>query len=258
MRWMILFLFSFVFLEAEIIEIKKIDECLEHAKPEMLILFDIDNTLMETTQTLGSDQWFSHRIEEYVNQGFSKEEALLVTRFEWVSIQYKSNVQPVEPTTAQLIQKLQKNGWKVLALTTRGLYLANRTIEQLQSIGINLAIPAFPHEMTFNEERGAMYRDGILFSAGTDKGPLLFQFLEKVHLQPKKILFVDDRKGHLQNVEAFCNQHQIPFLGLRYGFLDEKVHQLRSDLAQVQLARFGQLISDEEAESVLKSGGCHR
>ena len=253
MHWIGLFLISFVALEAEIIEINKIDECMEYVKPEMLIVFDIDNTLMEAAQTLGSDQWFGHRIDEYKDRGFSKEEALQITRVEWVSIQYKTKVKAVEPTTAQLIHKLQKNGWKVIGLTNRGLYLATRTIEQLQSIGINLFTSDFAHEISFDDEYGIMYRDGIVFSAGTAKGAVLFEFLEKAQYHPKKILFVDDRKCHLQNVETACNQRQIPFLGLRYGFLDEKVKRMRPDIADIQLKYFGQLISDEEAESMMKA-----
>jgi|GEM_PF-243948 len=247
--WVILFFFSS--LSAEIIEIKKIEQCNKHIQPDMLLVFDIDNTLMETAQTLGSDQWFSYRIEENIKRGMLKREAAMVALAEWVSIQNKTKVKLVEPVTAAFVEKLQKNGWKVVGLTSRGLELAAKTIEQLKSIGIDFtkAAPA-SREIIFDDDR--FYRDGILFCSGTNKGSLLFQFFNQVGCQPKKILFVDDKEKYLREVEKDCLQHQIPFLGIRYGFLDEKIKNFKPQVANEEWKCFGNLIGDDEAELHLK------
>jgi hypothetical protein len=247
-----LFLFLALTLSAEIVQIKHIEECKNHVQPGMLLVFDVDNTLMETAQLLGSDQWFSYRIQENINRGLADQEALAITLAEWVAIQNNTQVKPAEPSTAGFIQSLQNNGWAVMGLTTRGIELSTRTREQLQSIGIDFA-KASPakQDIGFKNIPGAVYRKGVLFSTGTSKGSLLFQFFKETGYLPKKILFVDDKEKYLRDVERCCNERGIPFIGLRYGFLDEKVKNLRPELAAVQLKRFGCLISDEEAEAQL-------
>jgi hypothetical protein len=249
--WNFLFLISS--LCAEIVQIKNIGECKEHIKPQMLLIFDIDNTIMETAQSIGSDQWFSYRIEENIKQGMSKEESLKIALAEWISIQNKTKVKLVEPPTAQLIEDLQKDGWQILGLTIRGIELATKTLEQLKSIGVDFKkTTPVSQEIIFKQLPGAIYRRGVLFSTGSSKGSLLFQFFKETGYYPKKILFVDDKENHLKDVEKYCNELEISFIGLRYGFLDEKVKKLRPELAQEQWKCFGSLISDEEAEANLK------
>jgi hypothetical protein len=250
--WNVLFLFSSVC--AEIVQIRNIDECKDLIKPEMLLVFDIDNTIMEPVQLLGSDQWFSYQIEENIKRGMSKQEGVMLALGQWVSIQNKTKVKPVELSTAQFIENLQKGGWKVMGLTTRGLEMATKTLEQLKSIGIDFDRAApFSQEIIFEHIQGAVYRGGVLFSIGTNKGPLLFQFFKQTGYQPKKIFFVDDKEKYLRDVENHCAERQIPFVGIRYGFLDEKVKNLRPELASEQWKCFGNLISDAEAEAHLKS-----
>ena len=254
MKWLCcVLLFSISCLHAEIIQIKNIDQCKEQIKPDMLLVFDIDNTLMETAQSLGSDQWFTYQFEENMKRGMSKQESVAVTLAEWLTIQNKTKVKLVEPVTAKFLENVQKGGWKVIGLTTRGLELARKTIEQLKSIGIDFekATPV-SQEIIFENIPSAVYRKGILFSTGTNKGSLLFQFFKQTGYLPNKILFVDDKEKYLRDVEKVSLEHQIPFVGLRYGFLDEKVKHLNPELANEQWKCFGNLISDEEAKARLE------
>ncbi|MBM3194588.1 MAG: DUF2608 domain-containing protein [Chlamydiae bacterium] len=57
-------------------EIKKIEEVKIPEKSNVLVIFDIDNTLIHLKQELGSDQWFYHRWKELEKTGLSTEEAL--------------------------------------------------------------------------------------------------------------------------------------------------------------------------------------
>jgi hypothetical protein len=218
------------FLNSQIIQIKFINECEEHITSDMVLIFDIDNTVIETAQYVGSDQWFYHRLKEYVKQGFDEQKALQVVLPEWVSIQKRTNVNLVEPITSRVIETWQKNGWEVMGLTSRGLELAERTVWQLQSVGIDFA-KASPvlHEMNFKNNPDAIFRDGILYCSGSGKGSLLFQFFQNSGFFPKKVLFVDDKESHLRHVENACVEHQVPFVGLRYGFLDDKIKASGAD-----------------------------
>lgn len=253
MRLIFLLFVLFTSLDGKIIEIKNLAECKNHINSDMLVIFDLDNTIYEPVQSLGSDQWFGYRMAEYESRGFSHAEALHLTRAEWIAIQNVTKVKPVESTTRELIAGLQKDGWQMIGLTNRGLYLATKTNEQLHSIGVDLSKTApLQQEMMFDADQGVLFRNGILFSAGTSKGDLLRRFFKEANVHPKRILFIDDKESQLKIVEKVCEEMQIPFVGLRYGFLDEKVQNLRKDLVQKQLEHFGLLISDEDAEAQLK------
>lgn len=252
MKFVFGFFLLFSFGYAEIIQIQSINQCQEYIQPEMLLIFDIDNTIMEPVQLLGSDQWLSYQIQQNLKHGMSEQESVMVGLVQWTAVQNQTKVKLVEPVTAEFISRYQKRGWKVMALTTRGLEMASRTIDQLKSIGIDFAESSPMHqEVVFHDIPGCIYRSGILFSSGSSKGNLLLRFLQQNKLQPKKIFFVDDKEKYLIDVEKICIKQHIPFLGIRYGFLDEKVKNFRPEIAREEWKCFGNLISDREAETHL-------
>lgn len=252
MRSVFLLLFSFFYfsLQSQIIEINRIEAIKQYIDHGTLILFDIDNTIVEPTQTLGSDQWFYHRIECYKKKGYPKQEALENALAEWMAVQNLTHVQIVEKGTKELIDELQENQYILMGLTTRGLGMALRTIEQLKSLQIDLSKTApFQEEIFLLSERGTLFREGILFTAGTDKGHAFLQLFK--HNLPKRVVFINDKESHLREVEKACDLFQIPFLGLRYGFLDEKVARFSSDIAAIQWEHFGKILTDDQAETLL-------
>jgi phosphoglycolate phosphatase-like HAD superfamily hydrolase len=253
MRFLLFFLLFGRLLSAELIEIQNIEEFSKHAGEDTLLVFDIDNTIFEPTQTLGTDQWFYHQIDQYVDKGYPAQEALEIALAEWMAIQNVTKVQLVEPAVAKLIAKYQKKGWPLIGLTTRGLGLATRTVEQLQTLGVDLSKSSPIQQDHFIKNRGGvLFRGGILFTAGTNKGSAFFKLLSKAGYDVKKVLFVNDKASHLRDVEKACKKRKVSFTGLRYGFLDNKVQNMRKDLARVQWDHFGKLLSDHDAENLLK------
>lgn len=238
--------------QAEIIEADSIHNIRHHIDPETLVIFDIDNTLMEPTQTLGSDQWFYHRIGDYKDQGIDHKTALEKALSEWMSVQSITKVKVVEEGTTQLLERLQEEGYTVMGLTTRGLGLSTRTIFQLESLGIDLSVTAPTHEdVFFINNHGVLFRGGILFTAGTHKGVALAKFLHLVEKRPDNIVFINDKWQNIREVEVICEKYQVPFLGLRYSFLDEKVASFNQEVADLQWGEFGKILSDDEAEARL-------
>lgn len=74
-------------LRASIIETTYISEVVKHLSPDTLIIFDIDNTLMEPVQEMGSDQWFRNQIEHHRNNGLCDTDPLETALSEWSSVQ---------------------------------------------------------------------------------------------------------------------------------------------------------------------------
>lgn len=61
------------------------------------------------------------------------------------------------------------------------------------------------------------------------------------------MIFINDKYANIKEVADICYENNIPFLGLRYGFLDEKIAKFNLDIAEIQRFNFGNLLSDEEA-----------
>lgn len=247
-----MFLTVTALVEAAIVEVQNFKEIENYLTPNTLIVFDIDNTLMHLKQQMGSDEWFFHRLNNYRQLGISYEEALEIALNEWESVQHLSGVNPVESETAEIVSDLQ-NRYFSIGLTTRGLGLATRTIQQLQSININLNLHTIsPDEMHFMvKQEGVLYRKGILFTAGQHKGECFKKLLEASGFHPERVLFINDKRSHILPVEEFCQSQGIEFIGLRYGYLDEKVAKFDPNLAEIQWQHYGKLLSDKEATILL-------
>lgn len=248
----ILTLLSIQNLRAEIFDIYHMNEIYPHLQPGMLVIFDIDNTLIEPVQELGSNQWFENRMKEYISYGCSKPDALEKALREWTAIQNITLVKLVEPEIAGIVKDLQTLGYTVMGLTTRGLGISTCTLHQLQTVNIDLKTTApTDAEIFFMNERSVLFRGGTLFTAGTHKGNALEKFLKTIDCKPSSILFINDKYSHLLPVEDYCDKFAVPFVGMRYGFLDQKVKNFRKQIAEVQFYHFGHILSDEAAERIL-------
>ena len=123
-------------LQAKIVDVFHVNELPNYLKvDDCLVIFDIDNTLMEPMQALGSDQWFDKRIKKFCDEGCSPRQALCKTYDEWHKIQTVSDVKLVENDTKQVFDSV-KEKYNVIALTTRGFQVSYNTITQLESLGI--------------------------------------------------------------------------------------------------------------------------
>lgn len=244
-----LFLIAIGSLFGEIIETKHFNEVLNHLQPNTLVIYDIDNTLIEMNQLLGSDHWFYFRLKSKIASGNDERLALEETLNEWEAIQHLSGCKLVEASTLDVVSETQRRG-KVIGLTTRGFALANRALQLLDSVGLDLSKNAISdkemHFMVQNE--GTLYRKGVMFSSGRPKGLALKALLDGLDYHPEHIVFVDDKKSSLLSVESYCEAEGIPFIGLRYGYMDEKVASLDPEVAEIQWSHFGKILSDEEAE----------
>lgn len=240
-------------LAAEIREITTFEQIDRWLNPTDFLVFDIDNTLMETAQMLGSDQWFSYRIQQYLASGYSPQEATEIALAQWVAVQSLTQVKLVETSIPSWMTHWQSRGHSVMALTLRGLGLAHRTDEQLLSLQIDFRNAAPSTEPAlYNLQQTVLYRDGMLFTAGTNKGIAFAAFLADTGLQPPRVVMIDDKRHHLETVEHACEQLNLPFLGLRYSYADTSVRAFSPEIADIQWEAFGHLISDDEARHQLQ------
>lgn len=227
---------------------------LNYAVEGTLFVFDLDNTLIETAQHLGSDQWFSHRLQHFMDKGHTIDEALRLVVPNWLAIQSKTHMRHVDSAIPGLLSKLHQSHVSMIALTKRPPELAPRTLEQLAPLQIDFSKTSeIAGPIVFPEQGDSLYQDGIIFVARTEeKGPVLRAFLKKMKTPPKKIVLIDDKMSHIENVALAMESLHIPFVGIRYGGADEKVKSFDPKIADMQWKYFEKILTDEQAEQLLR------
>lgn len=226
-------------LSAQIIECMDINDMNKYKEEGVLFLYDIDNTLVTLTQDLGCDHWFQHRLNLNVKKSDTFQRGLDKTLREWMSVQHLSQPMEVQPGAWEVIKKQQEEGVMMMGFTTRGVGMSFLSPLQLDALGIDFSKSSLTKaDLTFEQQRTIIYREGILFTAATHKGTTLFKFLDIVGVEPKKVVFVNDKWDNLRAVEETCEEKGVPFIGLRFGVLDERVANFNPQLADKQLEAF--------------------
>ncbi len=238
-------------LFGHIVEAPHIRQVDHYLTPDCLLILDIDDTLLIPAQMLGCDEWFSLRLKQRLDRGVSFAKALEKSLAEWEAVRHLTKMEIVEPAADLLIRNLQERGVRIMGLTTQGLALATRTSLQLLENRIDLHATAPMKEDWYFQvgHHGVLFRNGILFTSGTNKGEALFRFLDHAGIHPLRIIFLNDKKSHLMEVEKEAAKRAVDFIGMRYSYSDERKAAFRADVAAFQYlhSNFCHILSDQEA-----------
>jgi len=197
--------------ELQLVSELALDLAKTYGGEQILVVFDIDNTLLAMEQGLGSDQWY------YWQKALEEDDPcsplLVGDRLEVQgALYFASAMRPTQPSAAEQVARLQQAGLKVIVLTARGPGFKLSTFRELKRNGMNFWPNAWPPQAGFGEpfipeggSRHALYEDGVLFAAGQDKGLTLKTMLDKAGLPyPKLIIMTDDKQSNLNQVmQAF-------------------------------------------------------
>lgn len=235
-----------------VFESNLLSDILKHTDNNTMVILDIDNTLIEPAQSLGSDQWAWDRVSTLCKQGLIQQDAIQQTSNEWYVVHLLTKVKTLESNTAEVIDALQKQGYPVIALTTRRPRYMEITFRELKDVNINFTNDFINScKFTYNN---MIYENGITFiSIENRKGAALKELLQQMVHLPEKIIFVDDKLSHVKDVEETCAQLNIDFVGVRYGAADAHVASYNSRIAEKQLSLFNQILSDDEALLLLQN-----
>jgi hypothetical protein len=235
----ILVLFFSISIFANIVEHADFACILNYIKQEdchknTLVILDIDNTIAtldKPFQLLGDVAWIEYEYNKLIQQGLNvKEPEAQILPF-FFELTHYIELKPVEATTVAIIKQLQEAGITVIACTMRSIDIIDRTIEQLKTIGIDFTNSAFGYEELFGHNPRFCYKNGIIFCHGGDKGITLNYVLEHFWHTPTKVIVIDDKEKYLHQIKQVLHP-DIEFIGIRYGYLDEKVAQFDPILAE--------------------------
>ncbi len=250
--FIVLFAFPSLLI-GSIIETSQFGDILLHIEDPILIVCDIDNTLLRASQHLGSVAWGDNIIAQLERKGVSQQEAREIESIVWKAVQPHIKVESVDPHAPHVVHEIQRRNIPILGLTARSFDESECTINQLLSIGIHL-LDSYSSEFLFLEGGTAFYEKNVLFcSLFNKKSTVLFTFLDKHSIHPECILFVDDKLSHVEDVERACKERGIDYVGIRFSGADESVKNFDPRLAHIQWEAFPFILSDEQAQSMLRN-----
>jgi len=119
-----------------------------------------------------------------------------------------SPMHPVQADASQLVQRIQDAGVKVIVLTARGPECRSHTFADLRNNDFDFNAHAWPPVEGYHEpflpaggNRPVVYKDGVFFTAGQNKGLMLKALLEKTgDPQPVLIVMADQSRQSLNEV----------------------------------------------------------
>ena len=196
----------------------------------VLVVMDIDNTLLAMEQDLGSDQWYYWQAEMagthpcssmVVNDLLAAQGALF----------FASAMRPTQPNAAEQIRRMQDAGLRVIALSSRGYEYRLSTFRELRRNGFSFWPSAWPPEVGFGGAftaqgltRPIAYEDGVGFLSGQDKGLALKALLDRSGAAyPTLIVMADDKQEHLNNVMKAFSWSSTKVHAWRYTHEDDAV-----------------------------------
>ncbi len=192
---------------SKVVEIQKFNEVLDHLDEGTHLFLDVDNTLLQPLHDFGSIPWEANLYKRFLALGLTPEEASRRSCAIWRAIQKVSEVKPVEEETHTLLHRLKEKGYPLVAITARSPDMVATTERQLAALNIPITT--------------------ALHCGNTPKVEWILTHLGG--MRPKKVVLVDDVRGHLELAAEVLPVQGIPFVGLRYGFLDHHVMNYAPD-----------------------------
>jgi hypothetical protein len=234
--FLLMILISFCNTRCLIVESNTVETVLDHiSSPDTLVIFDIDNTLAHPAGELSSDEWFCYLVDQKIAEGHDYITAIYYALPAAYYAQFNIGLEPIEFFVPFLLKQLIKHNIATMALTTRSLFVSERTLEELEDINIQFLLPNISQDnLVLHMPYPCFYSQSILFTGNNDKGQALLCFLQLMNYFPKKIIFIDDKMKYLLSVEKALEPYDISFVGIRYSGCDERVGQFNAKNAESQ------------------------
>lgn len=193
----------------------------KYGAENVLILFDVDNTLLASRQLLGSDQWFTWREDVMEEGGFPCLLDAARLLFE------HGSMRTTDPNAPSLVRALQAEGIGTGVLTSRGPDLQAVTWRELAVAGFDFLSNSPPGWFADDskESQPARYEYGIFMTSGLNKGTMAVDLLNKTGIRDtvKKVIFVDDKAKHVCRVQKSMQELGIDVSAYHYTAEDIRV-----------------------------------
>lgn len=221
----------------------------KYGASNVLLVYDIDCTLLTPTQDLGSDIWFSWQAKLLASDPSSP---YLISKNFNELLQYQMVMNyfypqvATESDIANSFQTLQNEGFTNLILTSRGSAWLMLTQQQLTNADINYSASTLgsgsatayePYQLDnlsgsgltssdasvakLKAPRPVVYANGVFYGSGQNKGIMLKTLLNRYFKHYDAILFLDDSKSNTDNVwGVYQDDAAVDMTCVRYSYDD--------------------------------------
>jgi hypothetical protein len=225
------FLLSFLFASIQTIDsASDLKPILDKADNDTLVIFDIDHTIFLPISPC-------HKILNVKGKKHLLNDLKLKHDINQIHIALNlialSDTVLFTPEIKECIELLQRKKIHVIACTNilTGDFLPHkdamqRRIEQLQILGIDFSKTApFTSDITFDNMKPYLGRypeakNGVICTNGdkNTKAEIIIEYFEHFkHLwKPRKIIFIDDTKSHIEHMEKRCEKTNISVTCIHY------------------------------------------
>ena len=229
----------------------------------VLLVLDLDNTLLAMNQDLGSDQWFTW--QQDLQKRDKNHPDLVAPDFDGLlKVQgvlfALSAMHPPEPGLPDMVGDQVKRKVVTVILTSRGKEFRNSAARELERNEYDISSSTLeikekrgvfapysaeqPNKHGLNTEviddlgppRSVTYSDGIYMTAGQHKGYMLKTLLArspkasagKPFANFKAVVFVDDHSRHTERMQAAFADEPIDLATFRYSREDGNVEKFKN------------------------------
>lgn len=237
--------------------LSEIQKYLEKIPSDSTIFFDVDDTIITPISKAFRNVSPGNLIDEI------KQNKNAYANFDTILSNWRleRKVQLVDSNIPALILSL-KSKYPVYALTKMegGAFGNIKSMEEwraneLKSLGVE-----FSENSTISSRKttphGPIFYKGIFITGAGSKSQLLEFYMNS--LQPKYIVLIDDREEQLLDIQQFCLNHKLPFLGIYFTAVKhfpEKADPKVVEFQKQYLLKHEHWLEDEEAAKLMEKQG---
>lgn len=218
------FVLSVSLLMGEIREIDSIDAVEPEAARGAVVLFDIDETLIETPIMLGGKAWRRYA-KSVLGRVHTPEKAAEIhdkmTYFIAKQVPYIA----IEQKARGCLEKLRRQEIPVYGFTARGKeHWYDMPSPDGEALGVlHLKQAGFDFTSSNGQDLTShwSYGQGIFFAYPIeDKGELILDLFSQTDFRPSKVVFIDDKMENIRSMDKALGQLGIPAVCFYYRHID--------------------------------------
>jgi len=207
-----------------------------HPKDDVLVIFDIDDTLLEAKRFVGSNKWYlwqrgKKNVFDDKNMPLSvkKEEKFNCIAGTLGTLFDLGGTNKTQENADEILSELQQ--YNLLILTSRSIGFRGPTERELKKNNFNLAKSHLMEKnigLTYVFDDGdrasdVTYQHGIVMSSGLNKGLVLHDLLDKLNKSYKSIYFIDDSLKNITQMQQVWEKSETNVSIFHYTKVDQRI-----------------------------------
>ena len=244
----------------------------QYGPQNVLVVLDVDSTLLTPYSDLGSSFWTSWQFGLLKTPEIEPEQVALNLDGLYLitdKIRAMYLMRPVEPETTTVVNEIEKEGYPTIVLTGQPPMMRKTAEWQLKKNGMTFTKPKVGNDIAetwkigkgfdtadltdseiqaFNFESPAdvSYKNGIFLGHDQNKGGMLRGLLHRLKLsdQYKAIVFLDDSASNIRDMKAaYENKLALDFADILYTHEHVRIERFKAGDRWDAIAAFHQIQS---------------